>query len=191
MHAFGPILFVPNDHIMGNMRGKEKGRVWGYFLKSFVNTYLYQVIFEWSWSEVKGNEGASQNGILKEPDLCLGFNVLGDLIVEIVSTKILSKTYIRINYICISINNGVMKFNCSKPTFTQWLPWTTITSTFFGVRERIRVHIVTTSIHHYGFFPVCLREGHPQHSHLSYALGQLHRMTLNLYPFCPDFVRMR
>ena len=77
-----------------------------------------------------------------------------------VSTNVRGKTNIRTNYICISINKGVVRFNCSKPAMTPWLSYTTTTNVFLEVRKHTRVHIFTISIHHYGSTPVSLRECH-------------------------------
>ena len=49
------------------------------------------------------------------------------------STNVPSKIYIRTNYICISINKGVVEFNFSKPSLTLWLSCNTSTSIVFEI----------------------------------------------------------
>ena len=63
------------------------------------------------------------------------------------STKVLSKTYIRTIYVCIIINKGVVGFNSSKPALTQWLTYTMSTITFFEVAHTSpHIHHINTPL---------------------------------------------
>ena len=56
------------------------------------------------------------------------------------STKVLSKTYIRSYHTCICIKKVMWGFSYSKPALTQWLFCSTTTRNFFEMRQRTRVH---------------------------------------------------